>query len=163
MITRGSSGGGNRVHHILPFSYSAEYCVTRRQGIIDVHDEELRSICVWTSIGHRHRPGLVASLIDRRFWINLVIETTTPGRLAAASRAGWITTLNHEVLDHSMKDDAVVVTALGQGDEVLRSLGCVRFQQLNLNRTLASLNYSCSICHVFSSTFDIRYASGNSD
>src|SRR5438132_1954970 len=49
-----------------------------------------------------------------------------------------------------MKDDAVVIATLGQGDEVLRCLGRVCFKQLETYRAFVGFNYRGAICHVFS-------------
>ena len=65
-IARISFRGCDRVDDILSFRYSSENRVTRRQRIIDVHDEKLRPVCVWASVGHRHRARFVAMLIDFR-------------------------------------------------------------------------------------------------
>src|SRR6266404_1881780 len=57
---------GDCVDYVLTFSYATEDRVARRQRIIDMHDEKLRSVCVWTSIRHRYRTGFVAALINFR-------------------------------------------------------------------------------------------------
>src|SRR6185369_1688141 len=99
---------------------------TRRQRIINVHDEKLRSIRVWPSIRHRHRARFVTSLVYLRFRIDLVVEASAPRRLAATPGAGRIPTLDHEALDHTMKNNPVVITTLRERDEILCRLGRVR-------------------------------------
>src|SRR5215212_594314 len=68
----------DRIHHILSLNHFAKDRVARRQRIIDVHDEELRSIRVWTSISHRQRARFIPALVNRRSRIDLVIEAPAP-------------------------------------------------------------------------------------
>ena len=77
----------------------------------DVGDEELASVGVWAGIRHGKDAGLgvFEGLVD------LVWETVTG---AAASGAGGIAALDHEVFDDSVEGDAVIEASLGEVQEV---------------------------------------------
>src|SRR6185503_400076 len=99
-------------------------------------DEELAAVRVRTGIGHRKNAGAVVTQIR----MELVRELVARPAVALPQR---VATLDHEALDHTVKDDAVVVRllvflfglgmrplgrALGEADEVgdgLRRLGVV--------------------------------------
>src|SRR5437879_1637145 len=68
----------NRVYDVLSFSHVTEDCVTRRQRIIQVHDEELRAVGVRTGVGHRDGAGFVTAFVNFRRWIDLVREASAP-------------------------------------------------------------------------------------
>lgn len=57
-----------------------------------------------TGVGHREQIGLV----ELQLGVELVGELVAG---SAATRPGWIATLDHEALDHPVKDRAVVERA----------------------------------------------------
>src|SRR5215831_10060700 len=118
-----------------------------------MHDEELRAVSVRPSVGHCHRAGLIATLINRRSGVDLIVKFSAPGRCPTASSARGIATLDHESFDYAMKDDAIVITAFSQRNKILRSFWRVCFKEFETNSSLVGLNYRRTICHRFSSVF----------
>ena len=89
-------GCGDGINDVLPVSHAPKDRIAWWQGIIDMHDEELRAISVRACVGHRDGASFVAALVNFGRRIDLVGEALTPGRLAAAACARGIATLNHE-------------------------------------------------------------------
>lgn len=105
---------GDFVHHILPHDDFAE------DGMLSVEvrgwevgDEELAAIGVRTRIGHREDAGLV--VLERA--VNLIRELVAR---AAGTGARWVAALNHEVGDHAVEGDAVIVATLCKIKEIRR-------------------------------------------
>ncbi len=67
-------------------------------------DKELTTAGVGTSMGHRQRPSQVLVVID--FTIDGVARATGTGAVGASP-------LNHEIVNHTMKVEAVVKALLG--------------------------------------------------
>lgn len=57
--------------------------------------------------------------------MDLVGEGGAPARGAAAAGAGWVAGLEHEVGDYAVDRGVVVVSAAGEGREVLAGFGGV--------------------------------------
>ena len=66
-----------------------------------MHDEELGSIGVWTSICHRQRSTRVLT------GYGLIVETVA---WTTATGSCWIAALNHEAVDHAVEDHVVTKT-----------------------------------------------------
>src|SRR5258705_14006535 len=64
LIAAISLSGGNQIHHIQSVGYASEDRIAWRQRVVGVHDKKLRTVCVWTSVGHGHRAFFVTSLIE---------------------------------------------------------------------------------------------------
>lgn len=65
----------------------------------------------------------------------LILEFLTEDAAATPTGASWITPLNHEVRNNTMKDRAVEVIARRKGGEILACLGCMVGVQLDCNGT----------------------------
>lgn len=85
-------------------------------------DEELRSVGVGTSIGHREGSG--GTVLDLEV---LVFELLAVDGLSSGSIAiGEVSSLEHELRNHSVEDGALVAEAFfasAQGSEVFGSIG----------------------------------------
>ena len=94
---------GDGVDHVLTLCCFTEDCVVAVEvWSRTMSDEELGAVCVRSSICHGEHAWLVV-LAD--CWFAFAFELVT---WATHSCASWITTLDHEVVDHAVKDDAVV-------------------------------------------------------
>ena len=76
----------------------------------------------------RHAQHSCPRMLETR--VGLVFEFFAVDRAAPAAGAGRVARLKHEVWDYAVKEDVVVVAALGEGGEVLAGLwgwllGCV--------------------------------------
>lgn len=81
--------------------------------------EELRSVRVRARVGHRQNAG--AAVLQIR--MDLVGELLTVDTGAAATGAGRIAALDHEVADDAMEDGVVVVAATRQLGEIAARVG----------------------------------------
>src|SRR5215207_2427428 len=100
-------------------------------GLLGGHDEELAAVGVRAAVGHGERAAHDLVLVD------LVLELVAG---AAGSRALRTATLDHEVLDHAVEDQAVVVAVAGQLDEVVHGLRRVLVEQLDLDRPVIGVH-----------------------
>ncbi len=103
---------GNFFHNIKTVSYLSEDRVTiveewSRGG----GDEKLRAVCAWTCVCH----GKNASAAMAKLRVKLIGKLVT---WATTSGLRWIATLEHEALDHAVKRNAIVITALGEIEEI---------------------------------------------
>lgn len=73
-----------------------------------VTNEELRSIRVWTSVGHRQNT-FVSMGVPNLFVLKLL---TVYGNSTCAITSGRITTLHHKSIDNSVKFVALIVFTL---------------------------------------------------
>src|SRR5919108_4349030 len=58
--------GGDGIHDLLAFGDTAKNGVVGWQRVVDVHDEELRTVGVWAGISHGDRPDLIPTLVHCR-------------------------------------------------------------------------------------------------
>ncbi len=119
----------DRVGDVLAGRDAAEDRVLAVQPrrIVDGDDEELRAVRVRPGVRHREvaaRDRVVVELVLER-----VAGTTRP----VAARA---TALDHEVRDHAMEHETVVVALAGELREVLDRLRGVVVEELELDRPL---------------------------
>ena len=91
-------------------------------------DEELAVIGVVGCLGHSYQAGSVVLQVD----VVLVVEVTE--RRATGTGAGWVTALDHKVIDDPVEDRAVIESALGQLDDLCRCPRSPRFEQLECHR-----------------------------
>ena len=94
----------------------AEEVVVLRQlaaAVVD-RDEELRAVRVRTGVGHRDRAQRVLTL--HRLVTELVARAAAAGALGAAA-------LDHELRDHPVEREAVVVALPREADEVVHRVG----------------------------------------
>jgi hypothetical protein len=105
----------NRINNLLAFGDLAENrvpTVQMRCGIMS--DEKLGAIGARASICHRENTCFGVLQIG----VKLICEFVT---WAAATAASRIAALDHEICDHSVKRNAVVVTTLGEVQEIRAS------------------------------------------
>jgi len=93
-------------------------------------DEKLRPVRVGTGVGHGEDTRTGELELARYF----VLEFAAEDRLTTTTRPRRIPALNHEVLDHSVENDSVVVTLFGQPDEVLHRFRGVVDVQLHCTK-----------------------------
>ena len=82
-------------------------------------DEELGTVGSWASVRHGENSWSCVTEIGMEFICELVTR-------AAATAFGWIATLEHETIDHTVERHAIVVTTLGEIEKVRTSDGCFR-------------------------------------
>src|SRR5258708_1457455 len=154
---------GDFVRHVLPFHHLAENGVLvvqprrRRYG-----DEKLAAVRPWTGVSHGKLSGL--GVLQRS--VKLVGESVTRSAASVPPRAS---SLDHEVGNHAVKRQAVIIVFLlflarhfvgkflgpfRHAYEIRHRLGPLLFQQPNDNVSLRSLEYcvrSSRSSHAFSS------------
>lgn len=86
-------------------------------------DEELRSVGVSSGVGHRHDSG--SSVLQGEVLVGelLAIDGLAPGAVVV----GEITTLTHEVGNHTVEGGALVAEALLAGAQSAEVLRCLRY------------------------------------
>jgi len=94
---------GDFVGNVLAFDHFAEYGVLAGEPVgIGDRDEELRSICIWTGIGHGEFAGFVETVgRTLRFILELVTGAAGTGTLG-------ISALNHEIGNYAVKNGSVI-------------------------------------------------------
>jgi len=98
-------------------------------------DEELGAIGVWSSVGHREQEWAVMAKLEV-----LIRELLTPdGASTSTIAAGEVTTLKHELRNHTVELAVLVVFALGatgaDGAEDLGGLGNDIIEELEVDAT----------------------------
>ena len=76
-----------------------------------MRDEELAAVGARTRVGHGQDAGDVVFEVGRAFVGKLVARTTGAGALGAAA-------LDHEIIDHAVENEIVVITPAGEIDEI---------------------------------------------
>lgn len=82
-------------------------------------DEKLRAIGAGACIGHRENAWLVVT----ELWVEFI------GKLVAWTAAtcfSRVTALEHEAINHAVESDVVVVTTLGEVEEIGAGQWCLR-------------------------------------
>ena len=95
------------------------FSIKMRSGAVS--DKKLRTVGARACVGHRKYAGRAVA----QFWIKLVSELVAR---TATSCACGVASLDHEISNHAVERDPVVVAALGEVQEVRRcqrNLGCV--------------------------------------
>jgi len=82
-------------------------------------DEELGAVGSWTGVRHGENSWSCVTEIGMEFICELVTW-------AAATAFGWIATLQHETIDHTVERHAIIITALGEIEKVRASDGGFR-------------------------------------
>ena len=68
-----------------------------------MRNEKLAAICIWSRIGHGEFSGAIVAAMREALVFKLITRVASPRTFGAS-------TLNHEVFDHSVKDQAVIKT-----------------------------------------------------
>lgn len=68
--------------------------------------------------------------------LDLIFKFLAVDRASTSSCAGRVTTLDHEVWDYAVEDDAIVVAALGELREVLACLRRMLFVEFDSDEAL---------------------------
>ncbi len=80
-------------------------------------NEKLGAVGSRTGVGHGENAWAAVTEIGVEFISELVTRPAT-------AAFGWIATLQHETFDHAVKGNAIVISALGEIEEVRASDGC---------------------------------------
>lgn len=103
---------GDFFHNIQTVRDLAKYRVAVvEEGCRSGGDEELGAVGARSGVGHGENSGAFVAEFGVEFIRKFVTRTT-------ATRLGRVTTLKHETIDHPVKRNPVVVTALGEIEEV---------------------------------------------
>ena len=108
----------DRVDHILALRGDTKDRVASiqvRSG--HMGDEKLAAVCSRTRICHGEDAGLVV----HETGFDLVLEAVA---WASTASAGWVAALDHELGNHAMEGDAIVVAAFGEVQEVRHGYRC---------------------------------------
>ncbi len=89
-------------------------------------NEKLASVRAGSPVGHRKETGTVEFQVRTDF----ILEIFAVDARAPASGSGRISALNHEVVDHAVEADAVVVSFLREAFEVLDGLRRLGVEEL---------------------------------
>ena len=81
-------------------------------------DKKLTAVRIRSGIRHRQRTADIEQSIAE-----FILKGLSPNTVAAGSIAVRISALDHKVVDHTMKGQAVVITILGMGFKILYRLG----------------------------------------
>ena len=147
-VLHAGSGGGDGVNNIHAGCHLTEGSVLLVQvlGIL-VHDEELGAGGVGGGgAGHAQNATLVLQIV-----LEAVEEELTLDAVAGAAHAGALgaAALDHEAGDDTVEDQTVVVALVGQGDEVIDTLGCLLGIQLaGDNSAVCHGDGESRICHI---------------
>ncbi|CAD75263.1 conserved hypothetical protein [Rhodopirellula baltica SH 1] len=119
----------DRINDVLAFDDFAKHAVS----IVEVRlsfmsDEKLRPIGVGTGVGHRQNAGTIMLELGMELIFKLVTGSTTPAAFGA-------TALDHEVGDHAVENQSVVVLLLAERFEVLNGLRSFVVKQFDANRS----------------------------
>src|SRR5581483_1489941 len=90
----------------------------------DVGDEELAAVGVRPGVGHGEAAALMLAVFAGGEFVGKAIPRP------AATGAGGVSTLHHEIRDHAMKLCAIVKSIFGEEDEVVDGVGRVLWIQL---------------------------------
>ncbi len=105
------------VDHVLAFGdFTEDRVLAIQMWGGEVSDEELAAIGAGSGIGHRENAGLGVFQRAVEFIREFVAR-------AAGASAGRITALDHEICDHAVEGDVVVISALGEIEEICASDG----------------------------------------
>lgn len=85
-------------------------------------DEELRSVGIGSSIGHRQDVRSVEPVL---LWSEFVLKHASPNGLASSAVTLGASCLVHEAFDDSVEDHTIVVVFLHQFDEVFTGFRAV--------------------------------------
>lgn len=131
----------NRVHDVLAFGGDTKHRVASIQVRCGhMGDEKLAAIGSRARIRHGEHTGFV--VLEAGFYF--VLEAVA---WAAASCAGGVATLDHELRDDAVEGDAVVVTAFCEVQEIRNGYRCGGWLQCGLNRAFAGVNNNTDVLH----------------
>jgi len=137
----------NDIDDFLSLRDPSEDGIVGGQRIIYMHDKELRTVGVWTGIGHGNGPGRVAVPVKFRRGIDLIIKAATPDGLTPPSGSGWVPALDHKPFDDPVEDDSIIVALVGQGDKIFGRFRSIGFQQFKADGPIVGLNDSLAGGH----------------
>lgn len=136
---------GDFIHHVLPYDDFAEHRmfaieVRRRK----VGDEELAAVGVRPRVGHGEDATL--RVLERAVDLvsKLVAGTAGPG-------ASWVAALNHEIGNHTVEGNAIVVSTLREVEKIGGGHWDLRGEEPCID--VASGGVECD--------FDVRHGVGN--
>ena len=118
------------MHHVGALGHPTEHRVLPvqpRRG--DCGDEKLRSVCVWSRVGHGDCVRAIVPQVPR----DLVLELPAPDGDAPGTVPERVPGLQHEPLDDAVEDDVVVVPVSAVRGEVLARLRARIREHLDVN------------------------------
>ena len=126
--------GVDDIHAVDDFTEDGVVHVEPRSR--DGCDEELAAVGAGACIGHGQKTRAVkGELADA-----LILKVFAPDGLPAAACAGRIATLDHELFNDAVEDDAVVVAVFRVCAEVLASEWCDIVEQLEFDAALSGFD-----------------------
>ena len=99
-------------------------------------NEELTAIGAWSCVRHRQQSWPIKGVGAHA----LVFKIFTPNRFATTARASWIATLDHELFDNTVKNDAVVIAVFGMSTKVFTGFRRDIVEQFEFDAALCGLN-----------------------
>lgn len=111
----------NNIHAVDDLSKDSVLSVQVRRG--SQSNEELAAVGGWTAVGHGQD---TLARVDERA-VKFILKLAAVDGLSTTTSTGWVTTLNHEVGNDAVEDDAVVFACIGEAGKVSCCLQeCIR-------------------------------------
>ena len=131
----------DRVDDILAFGdFAEDGMLAVEVGSRQMGDEKLAAVRAGAGIGHRENPGLVVLEAGFDLVLELVAGTAHAG-------AGRVAALDHEIRDHPVKREAVVVAVLREVEVVGNGDGSFRGEQCGFDISLVGFNNDADVIH----------------
>ena len=103
-------------------------------------DEKLTAVRARTSVGHGKKTWLCELQGRQAFIFKLITWTTT-------SCASWVASLNHEIFDHTVKNEAVIKTAVSQIQEIGHGDGRFFSEKSEINGAFGGGEFNSNVLH----------------
>lgn len=132
--------GIDDIHSLIGLSEYRVMVIKVRCTFCGLYDEELTSIGVRPSIGHGK-----SSLEVSQSWSEFILEFLSVDTLPSSPRRSRVSSLDHEVLDDSMKHCCVIVSLSSESDKVRAGFRSLFREELDLDSSESCFDYGNSI------------------